>query len=243
MSKNPLLPSLEAQQAPTTDMTPVDLKRIEQFEANGKMGLATVTTVEMERMMQLYLGGKTYTQISQIMRCQKDTVLYLAKKFNWYAMRMEYLADLEKNLSKRMIEAKLSSKNFLLELISVWEKKIGRKLEGYLRSDNEAIASEIDLKEVDKYLKTVEMLHKISGDVRTIQEKAPMIGLHLGEGVTVQRDGDKIDISPKESAIKSKLKEWADFRRMEDEKTAKSKSDIEINRNKKPDGDEVNEDE
>lgn len=228
---------------PVTDMTPAELAKIQEFVDGGKLGIATVKDTELVRMMDLYLSGKSYSQISQIMRINKATILYLSHKFDWYPMRQEYLAELERTLATRLIEAKLSSKDFLLQLTHAWQKKIGRKVQAFLRTDDDAHASEIDLKEVDKYLKTVEMLHKLSLDPRPMSEKAPIIGLHLGDGVTVKHIGDKIDITPKQSTIKNKLKEYAEFRRAQSEETEKSKSDIDKDDKQNPQGEEVNEEE
>lgn len=215
--------------APTHDFSPKDLERIEKFKEEGMPGLLTLDETKVARILDLYLSGKTYHQISRIMRVEKALVLYLSKKFNWFSTRQEYLFELESNIRSRVVEAKLTSQDFLLELTSVWQKKIGSKITKYLASGEDSHAEEIDLKEVDKYLKTIEMLHKLTseGSPKSSGGQSPAIGLNLGDGVTITKKSDnEVEITPKQAAIGDVLKKFADLRREEEKKKNSAKSDI-----------------
>lgn len=201
---------------PTTDITAPDLAKLQKYADEGLPGLATLKESDLQRILELYLSGKTYHQISRIMRLERPMILYLSHRFNWYPLRKEVLSEMENNIRGRVIEAKVASQDFLLQLTHAWQKKIGDKVEQYLRTGDVAHANAIDLKEVDKYLKTVEMLLKIS-DAKppsggSSAEKAPTVGLNLGDGVTVKKVGDnEVEITPK--AAKSLVSQMADFRR------------------------------
>jgi len=111
----------------------------------------------------------------------------------------------------------LVNQDFLLQLIHMWQKKIGNKITKYLATDNEQFAKDIDLKEVDKYLKTVEMLHKLSSEKGGNAGGTPAVGLNLGDGDTIERKGDNtVEITPKSKAIGDMLKQFADSRREEE---------------------------
>lgn len=210
-------------QEPTTDFTEKDMQNIQEYIAAGLPDIATVDGEKMARMMDLYLSGKTYRQIAMIVSVNKRIVLYLSHKFNWFALRMDYIKDLEESIRGRMIEAKLVNQDFLLQLIHMWQKKIGNKITKYLATDNEQFAKDIDLKEVDKYLKTVEMLHRLSSEKGGSGGGTPAVGLNLGDGVTIERKGDNtVEITPKSKAIGDMLKRFADSRR-EEESVSKKK--------------------
>jgi hypothetical protein len=213
---------------PTTDITAADLVKIQKYVDSGYPGLAGLTDAQLQRALDLYLSGKTYHQISRIMRLERPLILYLSHKFNWFPLRREVLSEMEHNIRGRVIEAKLESQDFLLKLTHAWQKKIGDKVEEYLRTGDVAHANAIDLKEVDKYLKTVEMLLKMS-DAKPAgkgADKAPTVGLNLGDGgVTVKKVNDnEVEITPNNVA-KSLLSQMADFRReQERSKTVQSSS-------------------
>lgn len=203
---------------PTSDFTESDLQRIEEYKEAGLPDIGKVDAEVMTRMMDLYLSGKTYRQISTILAIKKPTVLYLSQKFNWFAVRMDYLRDLEAAIRGRLIESKLINQDFMLQLIQMWQKKIGTKITKYLATDNEQFANEIDLKEVSQYLKTVQMLHNI-GEGKGSSGGTPAVGLNLGDGVTIEKKGDNtVEITPKANAIGDMLKKFADSRREEEAK-------------------------
>lgn len=201
---------------PVTDLDAKDLAIIKQYADEGLPHIAMVDDVKMRRILDLYLSGKTYRQIASVMGLNKAIVLYLSHKFNWFAMRQEYLTDLEQSMRGRVIEAKLVNQDFLLQLIHVWQKKIGQHMNKYLATDDTQFVNAIDLKEIDKLLKTIEMLHRLDSD-KSSGGKTPAVGLNLGDGVTVERmDDGKVEITPKNKAIGDFLKKYADIRREEE---------------------------
>lgn len=208
------------------DFTEFDLKAIEQFESEGLPGVASIDDKAMINMMSLYLSGKTYREIARITRKKKMLVLYISKKFNWYAKKIEYLRDLEETMVQRTLEAKLMGHDFLLQVKHYFEKKIGSNITRYLATNDESFAEKIDLKEIDRYIKTFEALEKLS-TIRSRSEKnSPSIGLNVGDGVTITKKGDNsLEISPKQKAIGDVLKELADFRRKEGSQNEQEKEE------------------
>lgn len=207
------------------DFTQKDLEVIQKYQDDGLPGIGAVDDVVMARTLDLYLSGKTYRQIAMTLKFQKQVILYLSYKFNWFELRREYLEDLEENIRARVLEAKIVNQDFLLQLQQMWQKKIGSNITKYLQTDNPDFANAIDLKEVDKYLKTVEMMHKLSGksDTPPSDSTRPMVGLNAGpEGVTIVKTGENsMEITPKSKAIGDALKQLADFRREDEKKPVK----------------------
>lgn len=207
---------------PQSDFSTKDLEVIKAYQEGGLQGVAVVDDKKMASMLEMYLSGKTYRQIATTMQIKKEIVLYMSHKFNWFELRTEYLVDLESSMRGRVLEAKIVNQDFLLQLQAMWQKKIGTKISKYLATDNEEFANEIDLKEVDKYLKTVELLQKLGGEGKTPDNSRPMVGVNAGDGVTITRKGDnEIEITPKSKAIGDALKMFADSRREEEKKPQK----------------------
>lgn len=203
---------------PTTDLTPRDLENVNKYIEAGLPGIAIVDGDKLGRILDMYLSGKTYRQISNIMAIQKQIVMYLSYKFNWFEVRKDYLADLETSMRSRVMEARIVNQDFLLQLQQMFQKKIGTNITKYLATDNVDFANAIDLKEIDKYLKTVEMLHRLSSE-KSSGSAAPAVGLNLGEGVTIVKKGNnEVEITPKSKTISEQLKQFADFRREEEKK-------------------------
>lgn len=225
----PSLPNLApvpVKEEPVTDISNEDLEKVNKFIEDGMPGLGLVDDGKMYRMMELYLSGKTYTQIARASRINKTMLLYLAHKFNWYGRRREFLTELESTMRIRLMEAKVVSHDFLLQLATLWQTKIGNKIEAYAASGDEAMASSIDLKEVDKYLKVVEMIHKIGPEGAKKpreQDDRPSVSpvtINLGnQGVTISTPMSTI----REKTTADMLKQFADFKRAEEEKNIDSK--------------------
>lgn len=201
----------------TTDFTDFEEKAIQEYEEAGLPGIASVEDSVLLNMMELYLGGKTYREISKITRRPKNVVLYLSKKFGWYPKRVEYLRDIQENVIQRTLEARLVGQDFLLQIKHFFERKIGKKITKYLESNSEADGDAIDLKEIDKYIKTFETIDNLSAFKRSKDSGSnPTVGLNVGDGVTIKKTGENtVEVTPKQKAIGDMLKELADFRRDE----------------------------
>lgn len=212
------LPTISAQE-PVTDFTDQDIDQINKYIEEGLPNISTVDESKLSKVLDLYLSGRSYKQCSNISGVNKQIILYLSHKFKWFDLRKSYLEDLGQSVMCRMAEAKIVNQDFLLQLINLWQKKIGNKINKYLVTNDEQYAKEIDLKEVDKYLKTLEILFRISGERNDSPQKPSPIGLNLGDGVTIERKGDNtVEITPKQKAVGEALKQFADMRREQEKK-------------------------
>ena len=195
------------------------MKKVQKFIDAGLPGIASVNEEKIAKMMELYLGGKTYDQISNITRIDRITVMYLSYKLNWCETRKEYMIELSDHMKRRIMEAKLVMQDHLLQLAQMYQKKHGTKIIRYLETNNEEHTDQISLKEIDRYLKIADLIQKSMIDHSKDNSKGPMIGLNISDGATVTRKGDnEIEITPKQKAIGDVLKHYADLRREEEKK-------------------------
>ena len=203
---------------PQADFTMKDMETIEKFKEDGMLGLHTLIETDVERMMSLYMDGKTYRQVSQLVKKNKAVVLFLAHKFKWFELRKEYLDELQTTLKDKVTESKLQSQEFLLHLVLAYQKKIGKNIDQYLRTDNEEFADKVDSRDLTALMKLLELLHRLSNEAINDPSNKSMVALNgMGEGVTITKTGaNSVEITPKKSEFSSKLKQFAEMKREEE---------------------------
>jgi hypothetical protein len=213
----------------SSDMTESEVGKVKKFIDDGLPGIATVTDDKIHRMLDLYLNGSTYTQISNILEIKKIYVLYFAHKANWEQVRQEYLNEIQEKIKNRVVDSKIRSQDFMLLLVQTWQKKIGNKLKAYLATDNEGHMDDINLREIAQLMRAIEMLNELDGSGRDKNGKSPAVGLNLGNGVVVEKTGDnKISITPKESTVGDLLQKLADEKR--NKENSAEKHDIQLSK-------------
>ena len=200
---------------PQADFTIKDLETIEKFKEDGMLGLHTLVETDVERMMGLYMDGKTYREIAALTKKNKAIILFLAHKFSWFEMRREYLDELHAIMKDKIIDAKLQDQAFLLHLSLAFKKKIGRNIDSYLRTDDVKFADQIDNKDLSTLLKIMELTQRFNSDNPGNLTEKPLVGLNgMGEGVTITKTGtNSVEITPKNSGYSSKLKQFAELKR------------------------------
>lgn len=215
---------------PHADFTMKDLEAIEKFKEGGMLGLHTIKDIDVERSMALYIDGKTYRQIASVLKIKKDVILFLANKFKWFELRKDYLEELHVTIKDKIVESKLQSQEFMLELILAYQKKISRNIHQYLRTDNAEFVDKVDVKDINTLLKVMEMIHKL--DIKDLgHNDKPLVGLGgLGEGMTITKTGNNsVEITPKApSPFSSKLKQFADLKRQQEKESQPVKKSNDI---------------
>lgn len=198
-----------------TDISDESMKKVQKFIDDGLPGIIDMDDVKVAKMMELYLSGKTYDQISNIMRIDRVTVMYLSYKLNWCSTRKNYMVELDDHMKRRIMEFNLMSQDHLLNLAQAFHKRHGHKIMRYLETNDDQHLEQINLKEVDRYMKLVELIKKSTAE--PAKEKGPLVGLNIGDGATITRKGDnELEITPKQKAIGDVLKHYADLRREEE---------------------------
>jgi hypothetical protein len=213
------------------DFTMKDLETIEKFKEGGLLGLAQLSDIDVEKAMALYLDGKTYRQVASVLKINKSTILYLADRFKWFELRQEYLEELSSTLPQKIIESKLQSQEFFLHLITAYQKKIGKNIDKYLKTNDEQWADKVDTKDLSAIIKITELLYKLSNESIGNPNDKSMVSLNgLSEGVTITKTGqNSIEISPTKSQFSNKLKMFADLKRAQEKENqpdAKPSHDI-----------------
>jgi hypothetical protein len=202
-----------------TDLTSRELEIVQKFKDDGLPGIAAANEVVMTKALDLYLAGKTYLEICTITSSRKEVILYLAQKFNWYGTKMEFLEILNATIAERIMHAKLTNMDFVLQIQQFYKKKIGSRLTRYLASGDEEIANSINDKDIDRFAKYVDLMDKLTTEKGQMNPRGPAVGLNLGDGVTITKVGDEVTITPRNRTAGEMLSELANFKRAEESKT------------------------
>lgn len=201
-------------QLPTTDLSDLDREKINAYMEAGLPGIYQIREDHIVKMLDLYLAGKPYTQISRVLKIDKTLIMYMSQKYNWFSARQGYHHELEATIRNRVIESKVTSQDFMLQLSHFFQKKLGKKISSYLATDNEEHANAIDSKDVAQFLKISETLERLSSEAALGRPVAPAVGLNVGDGVTMTKNQDgSVDITPKTKTVSELLKQFADAQR------------------------------
>lgn len=182
------------------DFTDDEVERINTYVTNGCVGLEGLVKDEhkVNNLFALYMSGKTYTEISKISRVKKDMVLYMAAKMKWYEKRMEYLDDIQSNITKKITETRTESLNFIASLISMHHRYYGDAINDYLRTGDRTIVDGLDLKQLTQYFKSIEILEKIlnPANVNRGGGSNTTVNINTPGGKVEQVDEKTIEITP-----------------------------------------------
>jgi hypothetical protein len=201
-----------------TDITPKELTKVKEFEEAGRPGLASIAQNEiiLTKALNLYMSGKTYTEIARTLSIKKEIVLFLGHKFDWYGTKLEHLIILDANIKDRILQARLMNQDFVLQIQQFFTKKIGRKMTKFHATGDEEIANSIDRKDIEMYMKSVDLLDKISSE-KIPTNARPTVGLNLGDGVTVKKIGEnEVSITPRNKTVAEMLSDLANMKRSEE---------------------------
>lgn len=171
------------------DFTEDEVERINTYVSNGSAGLESIVKDEhrMNTLFGLYMAGKTYEEISKISRVKKDVVLYLSAKMRWYEKRMEYLEDIQRQMTKKLSHTRIESLNFISDLINCHHKYYGDEINRYLETNDRTIIENLDLKSLTQYFKSIEILEKILNPTNISK------GGGSGTTININAAGSKID--------------------------------------------------
>lgn len=182
------------------DFTDDEVERINTYVSNGCVGLENLVKDEhkINNLFALYMSGKTYTEVSKISRVKKDMVLYMAAKMKWYEKRMEYLDDIQKNITKKITETRTESLNFIASLISMHHRYYGDAINDYLKTGDRTIVDSLDLKQLTQYFKSIEILERILNPVNVNRGSGSntTVNINTPGGKVEQVDDRTIEITP-----------------------------------------------
>jgi len=220
--KTPLFPTSETSVeiiAPPTDLLPAQLNRVHKFIEDGMPGVAALKDTTLHQIMELYLDGKTYKQISQALRVKQDLVMFLSHKFKWHEAKWEHLSEIQQNAQAKVLEEKLTNMDFTQQLNHALRAKMKKPINKWIATGDDSMLQDLNFKDIDTYLKVTEAHSRLTAEPKAAP-KAPTVNINMGNsGINIKNSDETIDISsPRQNFHSQQLQNMAEFRRGQENK-------------------------
>ena len=179
------------------DMTKEEREDVLAFIANGCPGLLKVLDSDMWRYFNLYMNGKTYSEIATVLKVNKTLILYLSYKSKWLDHKFKYYQDISLNLLKKIQEKKLDIANTLLVAITAEGKYLENEYNRYLTTNDKTIIERLDTRKTGVFLKLTNALDNImksdngSDDEGKLKQPLVNINMAMGSKATIEQTGEK----------------------------------------------------
>lgn len=190
------------------DLTTEEKKVVAEYVANGCPGLVKINDDKVFKWFELYMTGKSYTEIAHLMRENKDLIMYVACRSRWLDKRMQYYNDMAVAFSNKLKKAKVDSANTVVNAIAALSKYHNKKFNDFLTTNDQSIIDNMDTKLLGQYYKSLETLDKLvnpAGSDDPDKDKSgksgPTVNVNVGSGATVKQIGDDtVEITTDEAA-------------------------------------------
>ena len=202
------------------DFSEEEVETINTFVENGCIGLATLAKEEhkINNMFGLYMGGKTYIEISKVTKTKKNLVLYMAAKMGWYEKRITYIDEIQKSMTTKIKDIKVKSLNFTADLIEFHHKFYGDRIAQYMATGDRTVIDGLDLKSLNMYFKAIENLEKILNPTNVTRGGGSGATININAaGADVSMSDDTVEITPgNQGDILKALAKMKDDKKKED---------------------------
>jgi len=176
------------------DMTVDDKELLSEYMRNNCPNLINIKESDVVQWFQLYMAGKTYTEIAKITNRKKELILYMANKLEWHNKRLKHYSEMSDNLWSKLTKTKIQSADTLTTMLNCLNKYYGEKFNKYLATNDKTIIEALDTKNLSQYYKAVDSLEKLlvsllksDGD----DPKSPINILVQGNATIQQSQGEE----------------------------------------------------
>ncbi len=177
------------------DMTKEEKEKVLEFIQNGVPGLLRVQHSDMYMMFQLYMSGKTYSEIATISKINKTLIMYLAYKSNWMDLRFKHYEDISLNILDKTQKAKLDIVNDLIVSINATGKYLRDEYNRYLSTNDKSIIERLDQTIVTGHRNNIKALKEVLTEEESTdpnkKPKGPLVNINVGMGAQIQQGTEK----------------------------------------------------
>ncbi len=201
--------SIEPIKVEEKDFTADDLLAIQKYKDTGLRNILKYQEVDVFNFFELYMSGKTYTEIAKISKAPHQVILYLSDKLRWYEKRTQYYEELSRHIINKQQQTQLTNMNTMNTIQQALAKFYSDQFNKYLATGDKRFIERIDTKLVTQYYKAIELTQKLftqslnNGKTsKGNQINHPLVNINVGtkgeasietEGQTVDIDEDNIE--------------------------------------------------
>ena len=143
------------------DTTTEERESLQKYMNDGLPGFVRVNETDIFKWFELYISGKTYSEISKITNSNKSIILYISHKAQWNDKKLKYYNDLFLGLTNKLTQVKLRSANTIVTIVTALGKFYENKFNDYLSKNDKSIIEKIDTKLLSQYYKSMDALEKL----------------------------------------------------------------------------------
>jgi hypothetical protein len=183
------------------DLSQNERESLDNYIQNGCPGLTSIEDAQVFKWFELYMAGKSYTEIATITKSKKDLIVYISYKSKWLEKRTEYFTSITQNMTSKITDIRTESINTVATIVSSLNKYFGKKFDNYLATNDDSIIENIDSKVLEKYYKSLEILEKVVNPTSKDPSKPSPVNINISSGASVQQSSDSsLDISMEEAS-------------------------------------------
>jgi hypothetical protein len=183
------------------DLNEEERLSLEGYIQNGCPGLTKLEDTQVFKWFELYMSGKTYSEIATITKSKKDLIVYVSYKSKWLEKRTEYFTSITQNMTTKITNIRTESINTVATIVSSLNKYFGKKFDHYLATNDDSIIENIDSKVLEKYYKSLEILEKVVNPTSKDINRNPStpVNININSGASLQQSSESsLDISIKD---------------------------------------------
>ena len=181
------------------DLSEDEKTSLQDYIKNGCPGLTKIDDTQVFKWFELYMAGKTYSEIAMIAKAKKELILYVAFKSRWLEKRTDYFSAITQSMTTKVTNIRTESINTVATIVSSLNKYFGKKFDSYLATNDDSIIENIDSKVLEKYYKSLEILEKVINPTSKESPKSTPVNININSGASVNQSSDSsLDISMKD---------------------------------------------
>lgn len=192
------------------DLTPEEKLALDSYIKNGCPGLLRITDVDTFKWFELYMSGKTYSEISDITKHKKDLVMYVAFKSKWHEKKIAYYEDIANNMAKKIAKSRIDSMNTVTSISAALGKYLESKMNDFLSTGNTEVIEGLDTKILSQYYKSIEIVESVVPK-NGANEKTPNININANNATVTTKENGDVEISANTNS--EILRIMADFKK------------------------------
>jgi hypothetical protein len=182
------------------DLNAEETASLANYIENGCPGLTKIEDAQVFKWFELYMAGKTYSEIAVITKSKKDLIVYISYKSKWLEKRTEYFTSIAENMTTKITNIRTESINTVATIVSSMNKYFGKKFDSYLSTNDDTVIENIDSKLLEKYYKSLEILEKVVNPTAKDPSKPSSVNININSAASVNQSSDSsLDVSMDET--------------------------------------------
>lgn len=180
-----------------SDFSVEEVDQLKSFKEKGLPGITQIKETNTFSWFNLYMSDKSYQEIADITRSDKNLILYLSDKLDWFGKKMSYYDNAQGKISAKLSNTKLKSLDFLTTLAESYGKVYGSKLNIAIMNNDFRVLDDIDPKQMSVYFKSLEMIQKLTTTPQSPKSNNMSVNVNLNNETQIKKvDENTLVISP-----------------------------------------------